>query len=141
MEDAISALVQGYEKGRVTRRQLVQTLTALCGSLMGTTAAAQSAGPNYSLSGASPLHPVSCNHINITVSDVKKSAEWYSKLYNLKMIKPPEKFADGRTAHVGPFGDTFLVLSQSRGEKIPRRGSVISASASTTTTRIRCRRT
>jgi catechol 2,3-dioxygenase-like lactoylglutathione lyase family enzyme len=93
MEIAISNLVKSYENGHLSRRQLIQSL-----ALMASAATAGASAP------AAPLPASSVNHIAITVSDVKKSSDWYKELFGLV----PEQ--DTATAAVLGFGNTVLVL-------------------------------
>jgi catechol 2,3-dioxygenase-like lactoylglutathione lyase family enzyme len=105
MEQVISKLIQGYENGRLTRRDLIQGLALLAG-VGGSTAL--SAAPE-----ASSLHPISVNHISITVADVKRSRDWYKQVFNLKTLKDEEK-----AVFLG-FGNTFLSIYPARGDARP----------------------
>jgi catechol 2,3-dioxygenase-like lactoylglutathione lyase family enzyme len=93
MEITISNLVKSYENGHMSRRQLIQAL-----ALMTSAATAGTSAP------PAPLPARSVNHIAITVSDVKKSSDWYKELFGLV----PEQ--DTATAAVLGFGNTVLVL-------------------------------
>jgi catechol 2,3-dioxygenase-like lactoylglutathione lyase family enzyme len=93
METTISNLVSGYEQGKLSRRQLIQAL-----ALMADTANAGISAPT------APLPASSVNHIAITVSDVKKSSDWYKELFGLV----PEQ--DEKDVAILGFGNTVLVL-------------------------------
>ena len=93
METTISNLVSGYEQGKLSRRQLIQALALMAG----TAGAGLSAPP-------APLPASSVNHIAITVSDVKRSSDWYKELFGLV----PEQ--DTKDVAVLGFGNTVLVL-------------------------------
>jgi catechol 2,3-dioxygenase-like lactoylglutathione lyase family enzyme len=93
MEITISNLLKSYENGHMSRRQLIQSL-----ALMTSAATAGTSAP------AAPLPASSVNHIAITVSDVKKSSDWYKELFGLV----PEQ--DTATVAVLGFGNTVLVL-------------------------------
>src|SRR5689334_9109161 len=94
MEITISNLLKSYENGNLSRRQLIQSL-----ALMASAATAGTSAPP-----PAPLPASSVNHIAITVSDVKKSSDWYKELFGLV----PEQ--DTATAAVLGFGNTVLVL-------------------------------
>jgi len=96
MELTISNLLKGYEKGNLSRRELIQTLTLLAGSA-GLGMASETPPP-------APLPASTVNHIAITVSDVKKSSDWYKELFGLT----PEQ--DTKDVAVLGFGNTVLVL-------------------------------
>jgi len=95
MELTISNLVKSYENGSMSRRQLIQALALMAGAA-GSGAAAGAA--------PAPLPASTVNHIAITVSDVKKSSDWYKEIFGLV----PEQ--DTATAAVLGFGNTVLVL-------------------------------
>src|SRR5882724_263364 len=91
MEETISVLVESYENGRVTRRQLVQKLAMLVGAVtMGRNAAAAAAAPPPS--GPSNFHTVNINHISLRVKDVVRTKDWYTKMFNLKVLKDVNQF-------------------------------------------------
>ena len=94
METMISNLVRSYEKGKLTRRELIQGLTLLAGS-----AATGSATP-----AGAPLPAVSVNHIAVTVSDLKRSTAWYKELFGLT----PER--EEKDVSVLAWGNSTLVL-------------------------------
>jgi hypothetical protein len=96
METTISNLVSSYEQGKLSRRQLIRALALMAGTA-GAGIAVPAAPP-------APLPASSVNHIAITVTDLKKSSEWYKELFGLK----PEQETD--SVAVLAFGNTVLVL-------------------------------
>jgi catechol 2,3-dioxygenase-like lactoylglutathione lyase family enzyme len=94
METSIANLLSGYEQGKLSRRQLIQALALMAGT----------AGAGISAPPPAPFPASSVNHIAITVSDLKKSTEWYKDLFGLK----PEQETDA--VSVLAFGNTVLVL-------------------------------
>ena len=74
MESIISSLVSRFEKGSLSRRELVQGLTMLAAS--GTAASAQE-DLNFKTA--------TIDHISIQVADVKKSSEFYQKMFGFKV--------------------------------------------------------
>lgn len=65
----ITNLIDGFERGRVTRRQLIAGLTGLVGA-----AAAARAAPSDRTFTATEI-----NHIALSVTDVTRSREFYQK--------------------------------------------------------------
>lgn len=84
MSAAIESLVEQFESRKMSRRQLVASLTALVASATG--AAAQTpATPAVS----TLAQGRSLNHASLAVSDVEKAAEFYGKLLNAKVVSRP----------------------------------------------------
>jgi catechol 2,3-dioxygenase-like lactoylglutathione lyase family enzyme len=78
MEQLIEKLVQDFEAGRTTRRQLVQTLAMA--------AAVGSAGARVGLGQeAAPLKAIAINHISYQVADYAKTRDFYSTLFGMKV--------------------------------------------------------
>ena len=78
MEQLISCLLEGYERGRVTRRRLIQGLGAI--------AAAGYAVP----ADGSTFQGVALNHIAIRVTNVPRSRDFYQKHFGLPVIHESE---------------------------------------------------
>ena len=97
MEKTISNLLQSYEQGKLTRRDLVTGLTLLAS---GSTALAAP---------ASAIKAVSVNHIAMNVGDVKQSTEFYRDVFGLTVTMQSDK----SSALI--FGNTGLILRH--GEK------------------------
>ena len=93
MEHIISKLLQEYEHGRVTRRQLIRTLalTATAASTAGTAEAA-------------PANAVSINHVSMQVADYTKTRDFYAGLFGMKVSDD-----DGKTQCRLTFGDNILI--------------------------------
>ncbi len=75
MQHLISNLLHDYERGRLSRRQLIQALAAV--------AAAAPAAP----AAASTFQGVAINHIAIRVTDVARSRDFYRKHFGLPVIR------------------------------------------------------
>ena len=69
----ISDLVEGFERGRVTRRELIQALAVLAAAGSGATAA------------AAPLRSGSINHVSVLVSDMARSIDFYNRVFGLSV--------------------------------------------------------
>lgn len=67
----ISDLVNEYERGRLTRRELISTLAMLA-----------AAGASAS---AAPLRSGSINHVSVLVTDMTRSIEFYNRVFGLSV--------------------------------------------------------
>ena len=94
MEHIIGKLLQDYEHGKMTRRQLIQTLAL-------TAAAASSVG---SAEAASPANALYINHVSMQVTDYTKTRDFYSGLFEMKVTED-----DGKTQGRLTFGDNILI--------------------------------
>ena len=74
MEHLIDDLVTRFERGRLTRRELVQTLAAV---------AVAGAGAPAS---AAALTAGSINHTSVLVSDMARSVDFYNRVFGLTVL-------------------------------------------------------
>ena len=93
MEHIIGRLLHDYEHGKLTRRQLIQTLAL--------TATAASAGPAQA---AAPANAISINHVSMQVADYRKSRDFYAGLFGMKVSDD-----DGKTQCRLTFGDNIII--------------------------------
>src|SRR5437773_8387834 len=93
MTGTISKLLEAYEKGKMSRRTLIQGLAVLAAG----TTAAEAAG----------FEGNSINHISLQVSNLQRSTDFYSKTYACKVNK-----RDGNNQLM--FGKNFLVLREGK---------------------------
>src|SRR6476620_10599746 len=93
MEHIIGRLLQDYERGKITRRQLIQTLAF--------TATAASAGGTAE---AAPANAISINHVSMQVTDYTKTRDFYAGLFGMKVTND-----DGKTQCRLTFGDNILI--------------------------------
>lgn len=89
MKDTISNLLGAYEKGKMSRRQLIQGLAVLAAS----STALEAAG----------FQGNSINHISLYVSNLQRSTDFYQKVFDCTVNK-----RDGNNQLM--FGKNFLVL-------------------------------
>ena len=73
MEHVISDLVTRFERGRLSRRELIQALTAVAATV-GTTAS------------AAALTAGSINHTSVLVSDMARSIDFYNRVFGLSVL-------------------------------------------------------
>ncbi|HEX4277658.1 MAG TPA: VOC family protein [Bryobacteraceae bacterium] len=91
MEAMISNLLDRFERGALTRRDLIHGLTMLAAA--GTTASAQA--PAFNIKAAR------IDHVSIQVSDLSRSVAFYERLFGLTLVgedKPNEIARLGVTA-------------------------------------------
>jgi catechol-2,3-dioxygenase len=93
MEHIIGRLLQDYERGKITRRQLIQTLAF--------TATAASAGGTAE---AAPANATSINHVSMQVTDYTKTRDFYAGLFGMKVTND-----DGKTQCRLTFGDNIVI--------------------------------
>jgi catechol 2,3-dioxygenase-like lactoylglutathione lyase family enzyme len=93
MTNRISRLLEAYEKGKLSRRQLVQGLALLAAG----SSAAEAAG----------FQGNSINHISLFVSNLQRSTDFYQRVFNCTVNK-----RDGNNQLV--FGKNFLVLREGK---------------------------
>jgi len=93
MEHIIGRLLQDYEHGKMTRRQLIQTLAF--------TATAASAGGTAE---AAPANAISINHVSMQVTDYTKTRDFYAGLFGMKVTND-----DGKTQCRLTFGDNIVI--------------------------------
>ena len=81
MEQVIAKLLQDFEQGRMSRRQLIQSL-----ALAATAASAAGAAPVQSASsGGSGLRVLAINHIQLEVADYTKTRDFYAGKLGMKV--------------------------------------------------------
>jgi catechol-2,3-dioxygenase len=93
MEHIIGRLLHDYEHGKMTRRQLIQTLalTATAATAAETTVAAAPANATY------------INHVSMQVADYKKTRDFYVGLFGMKVSND-----DGMQCRLS-FGDNIVI--------------------------------
>src|SRR5215475_7062141 len=93
MINTISQLLETYEKGKISRRRLVQGLALLAAG----SSAAEAAGFQGS----------SVNHISLQVSNLQRSTDFYQRVFGCTVNK-----RDGNNQLM--FGKDFLVLREGK---------------------------
>jgi catechol 2,3-dioxygenase-like lactoylglutathione lyase family enzyme len=93
MEHMISKLLQEYERGKMSRRQLILTLA------LGTTAAATAGTAE-----AAPANATTINHVSMQVADYRKTRDFYAGLFGMKVTND-----DGKTQCRLTFGDNIII--------------------------------
>ena len=106
MEPIVDDLVRRFERGALTRRQLIQGLSALVAAAGTSQAAAAQPGP---------LRGMGIDHVSILVTDLQRSAAFYQRVFGMTSVsedKPNQilRLGTNRTIvslrHEGPSGVT-----------------------------------
>jgi len=94
VQHVISDLVSRFERGRLTRRELIQALTAVAVTT-GATASAAS------------LKAGSINHTSVLVTDMARSMEFYNRVFGLSMTSEDKA---NKISRLGIGGKTLVSL-------------------------------
>ena len=97
MENIIANLLQEFERGKMTRRQLIQSL-----ALAATAASAASAAPAAAAEGK-VLKATYINHVSYQVADYAKTRDFYAGLFGMTVSED-----DGKQCRL-TFGDNILI--------------------------------
>src|SRR5215216_4261999 len=97
MEHIIAKLLQEFEHGRVSRRQLIQSLAAIAASSIGPSAVAAAAPEGQT------FKATAFNHVSYQVADYRKSRDFYAGLFGMKVTMD-----DGTQCRLA-FGDNILI--------------------------------
>jgi len=99
MEHIISRLLHEYERGKVTRRQLIQMLA------VGTAAASGVADAEAAPATATYIH-----HVSMQVADYKKTRDFYNGLFGMKVEDD-----NGKTECTLAFGQNTIIARNAAG--------------------------
>jgi catechol 2,3-dioxygenase-like lactoylglutathione lyase family enzyme len=86
MENVVAGLLRDFEIGKLTRRQLVQTLALMAVGSPVSQALAQSAAAAAPKPVGTPWKTVWLDHISFQVADYKKSVDFYSDLMGWRVL-------------------------------------------------------
>ena len=88
MESVIAGLLKDFEDGKMTRRQLIQSLAmAAAAAMPAASAAAQTAPAIPAATGPAPWKTVWLDHISYAVSDYRRSTAFYRDLMGWEIKK------------------------------------------------------
>jgi hypothetical protein len=100
MENVIAKLVQDFEQGKMSRRQLVQSLTITAAATAGLVPAARAA---QAPAPTGKLEAGYVNHISYSVSDYAKCRDFYADLLGMRVTND-----DGMQCRL-VFGSNILI--------------------------------
>lgn len=105
MEYVVSRLLADFERGAITRRQLVTSIAAAAAAVAATPARAEQ----------SAFKAVAVNHISYSVPDYARTRDFYEGLFGMKISHD-----DGRQCYM-EFGATHFIPRNARpGAQTPR---------------------
>ncbi|MGD0966413.1 MAG: VOC family protein [Candidatus Acidiferrales bacterium] len=81
MEHVIAEMLRNFEQGKITRRQLIQSL-----AMAATASSAASAAPAMVGGGPTPMKATYLNHVGYRVTDHSKTSAWYAEVFGLKVV-------------------------------------------------------
>ena len=102
MEPIIDDMLDGYEKGRLSRRALVQGLTALA-------MAAAAPGAKAGEAAASPLKATNVDHVSILTEDLQGSIDFYKSVFGFNELSADKEH---KIMRMGPGKKIILSLRQ-----------------------------
>ena len=103
MEEVVINLLNQFERGVISRRQLVQGLTlGMAGLAVGSSARAAAKA------GGKGFKATAVNHISFGVADYKRTRDFYADLFGMVVSED-----DGKQCYL-TFGDTVLIARKSR---------------------------
>jgi catechol 2,3-dioxygenase-like lactoylglutathione lyase family enzyme len=107
MERIIGKLLSDFEQGKLTRRQLVQSIAVL--------ASTAAATPTPAAAAESAFKAAAVNHISYSVADYARTRDFYEGLFGMKISHD-----DGHQCYM-EFGATHLIPRNARtGATTPR---------------------
>jgi catechol 2,3-dioxygenase-like lactoylglutathione lyase family enzyme len=111
MENLIAKLLGDFEHGKMTRRQLIQSL-----ALAATAASAANAVPAAAAPAGSDstiLKATYLNHVGYQVKDYARSRDWYGELFGMKVA-----LDDGKKANMA-VGESLLIFHTKQSASTP----------------------
>ena len=112
MENLIAKLLQDFEHGKMTRRQLIQSL-ALAATAASAASAVPAAAAPAAATGSAILKATYLNHVGYQVKDYAKSRDWYGELFGMKVA-----LDDGKKANMA-VGESLLIFHTKQSASTP----------------------
>jgi catechol 2,3-dioxygenase-like lactoylglutathione lyase family enzyme len=107
MEHIIAKLLQNFEDGKMTRRQLIQSLALAATAASATGGAPAAAADKY------VVKTTYLNHVGYQVADYRKSRDWYAELFGMKVV-----LDDGKKANLA-VGESLLIFHNRQSPSTP----------------------
>src|SRR5258708_15092422 len=99
MQVLIERMLNAFERGVLSRRQLAATLTGL----------AVSAAAMPAALAAPSLKAITLNHVTVRVPDLQKTSRFYQEFFGMPLAQQSE------TIHILSVGDSFFGIEQKPG--------------------------
>ena len=97
MEPVISDLITRFERGALSRRDLIRALALITGAGAATATTAQ----------AATLKSASINHVSVLVTDMARSIEFYGRVFGLTLVNEDKA---NKIARLGAGGKVLVSL-------------------------------
>jgi catechol 2,3-dioxygenase-like lactoylglutathione lyase family enzyme len=107
MEHIIAKLLQNFEDGKMTRRQLIQSLALAATAASATGAVPAAAADKY------VVKTTYLNHVGYQVADYAKSRDWYADLFGMKVV-----LDDGKKANLA-LGESLVIFHNRQSPSTP----------------------
>jgi len=107
MEHIIAKLLQNFEDGKMTRRQLIQSLALAATAASATGAVPAAAADKY------VVKTTYLNHVGYQVADYAKSRDWYADLFGMKVV-----LDDGKKANLA-VGESLVIFHNRQSPSTP----------------------
>ncbi len=124
MEHEIARLLDEFEHGKLTRRQLIQSLAM---AVVVAPATAQAQAPVAALSEKAPWKTVWLDHISYAVADYKRSAAFYSNLMGWEIRN--DNGTNQATLNIGNIGQIIIRNRRQPEGAAPASGAAAGATA------------
>jgi len=85
MKAFVASKLDDYTKGKISRRQLLESLTVAAAATAATGGAQAAPAPNRALKAAL------VNHISYECPDQHRAADWYSRVFNMEQVTYPSE--------------------------------------------------
>jgi hypothetical protein len=85
MKAFVASKLDDYTRGKISRRQLLETLTVAAAATAATGGAQAAPAPNRALKAAL------VNHISYQCPDFRRVADWYSRVFNMEQVTYPSE--------------------------------------------------
>ena len=85
MQAFVATKLDDYTKGKISRRQLLESLTVAAAATAATGGAQAAPAPNRALKAAL------VNHISYQCPDLRRVADWYSRVFNMEQVTYPSE--------------------------------------------------
>jgi catechol 2,3-dioxygenase-like lactoylglutathione lyase family enzyme len=110
MEQTIETLLNDFEAGKLSRRQLIKSLAMVAAVAAPATSLAQSAAK-------APWKTVHLDHISYSVTDYKRSAAFYSSLMGWDVVN--DNGTNQATLRIGQLGEIIIRNARRDGAPAP----------------------
>lgn len=85
MQAFVATKLDDYTKGKISRRQLLESLTVAAATTAAAGGAQAAPAPNRALKAAL------VNHISYQCPDLHQAADWYSRIFNMEQVTYPSE--------------------------------------------------